>query len=109
MEYRQATYSGVRIKPSCWRARSPWSRGNRLHRSSLNRITSSWYCCTRPIPSRHYFSTALFGGSRRDCRYVSRRSEEHTSELQSRENLVCRLLLEKKNTTYNTNVRSGRA
>src|SRR5690606_41568742 len=28
---------------------------------------------------------------------ASRRSEEHTSELQSRENLVCRLLLEKKN------------
>src|SRR5690606_40912645 len=27
----------------------------------------------------------------------ARRSEEHTSELQSRENLVCRLLLEKKN------------
>src|SRR5436309_4919200 len=26
---------------------------------------------------------------------VERRSEEHTSELQSRENLVCRLLLEK--------------
>src|SRR5690606_39447436 len=30
------------------------------------------------------------GGGRR------RRSEEHTSELQSRENLVCRLLLDKK-------------
>src|SRR5699024_3462992 len=29
----------------------------------------------------------------------SRRSEEHTSELQSRFDLVCRLLLEKKNTT----------
>src|SRR5436309_9023310 len=28
------------------------------------------------------------------------RSEEHTSELQSRENLVCRLLLEKKNIKY---------
>src|SRR5690606_41657540 len=28
------------------------------------------------------------------------RSEEHTSELQSRENLVCRLLLEKKNDNY---------
>src|SRR5690606_41336519 len=27
---------------------------------------------------------------------LNRRSEEHTSELQSRENLVCRLLLEKK-------------
>src|SRR5690606_39660356 len=30
------------------------------------------------------------------------RSEEHTSELQSRENLVCRLLLEKKNNVINT-------
>src|SRR5690606_41953397 len=29
------------------------------------------------------------------------RSEEHTSELQSRENLVCRLLLEKKKETNN--------
>src|SRR5690606_39286230 len=29
-------------------------------------------------------------------RVFFRRSEEHTSELQSRENLVCRLLLEKK-------------
>src|SRR5258707_2668469 len=28
------------------------------------------------------------------------RSEEHTSELQSRQYLVCRLLLEKKNTYY---------
>src|SRR5690606_40646646 len=31
-----------------------------------------------------------------DDRGGYRRSEEHTSELQSRENLVCRLLLEKK-------------
>src|SRR2546430_9764813 len=30
---------------------------------------------------------------------VRRRSEEHTSELQSQSNLVCRLLLEKKKTT----------
>src|SRR2546427_5949608 len=29
-----------------------------------------------------------------------RRSEEHTSELQSQSNLVCRLLLEKKKTTH---------
>src|SRR5690606_39465756 len=29
-----------------------------------------------------------------------KRSEEHTSELQSRENLVCRLLLEKKKKNY---------
>src|SRR3712207_8455457 len=31
---------------------------------------------------------------------VPPRSEEHTSELQSRQYLVCRLLLEKKNTTH---------
>src|SRR5438034_2685074 len=30
------------------------------------------------------------------CRYRVRRSEEHTSELQSHSDLVCRLLLEKK-------------
>src|SRR2546430_11397983 len=35
----------------------------------------------------------LLGGARR-------RSEEHTSELQSQSNLVCRLLLEKKKTTH---------
>src|SRR3954466_10380032 len=32
----------------------------------------------------------------------SHRSEEHTSELQSHDNLVCRLLLEKKKTNHNT-------
>src|SRR2546430_13220901 len=37
------------------------------------------------------------GRSRRICgRSPSPRSEEHTSELQSQSNLVCRLLLEKK-------------
>src|SRR2546430_11458556 len=33
----------------------------------------------------------------RDEKIVVARSEEHTSELQSQSNLVCRLLLEKKN------------
>src|SRR3989475_1118947 len=32
-------------------------------------------------------------------KYVMKRSEEHTSELQSQSNLVCRLLLEKKKKT----------
>src|SRR3712207_7003472 len=36
---------------------------------------------------------------RSPARHVPARSEEHTSELQSRQYLVCRLLLEKKNTT----------
>src|SRR2546430_6037693 len=34
----------------------------------------------------------------------SRRSEEHTSELQSQSNLVCRLLLEKTNTSHSAAV-----
>src|SRR2546427_5617274 len=36
------------------------------------------------------------------CRSPSSRSEEHTSELQSQSNLVCRLLLEKKKTQHHT-------
>src|SRR3712207_8323725 len=36
-----------------------------------------------------------------DGRLVGERSEEHTSELQSRQYLVCRLLLEKKKTIIN--------
>src|SRR5690606_40804371 len=45
-------------------------------------------CCYHPVTGM---------GQSRDCLQTARdRSEEHTSELQSRENLVCRLLLEKK-------------
>src|SRR3712207_8336408 len=40
-------------------------------------------------------TTTCSGPVRRPCQ--GRRSEEHTSELQSRQYLVCRLLLEKKN------------
>src|SRR5690606_40092540 len=37
-----------------------------------------------------------FAWRHKQCQAKQVRSEEHTSELQSRENLVCRLLLEKK-------------
>src|SRR5688572_33502338 len=37
-----------------------------------------------------------------DPHFLGRRSEEHTSELQSQSNLVCRLLLEKKKKKNNT-------
>src|SRR5258706_10743316 len=55
---------------------------HRRRRESPVRCPSCCRCCcwTCPIPKR--------------CR--SPRSEEHTSELQSLTNLVCRLLLEKK-------------
>src|SRR5438270_3966385 len=41
----------------------------------------------------------LLHGPRDFDRVLHVRSEEHTSELQSQSNLVCRLLLEKKNTS----------
>src|SRR5690606_40212534 len=44
-------------------------------------------------PATHGLLKAL---ARTPSQAASTRSEEHTSELQSRENLVCRLLLEKK-------------
>src|SRR2546427_9414879 len=40
--------------------------------------------------------SALWRPTRRASRAAHTRSEEHTSELQSQSNLVCRLLLEKK-------------
>src|SRR5688572_31802886 len=46
--------------------------------------------CPRPAPPHH---ADEYGG-------CADRSEEHTSELQSQSNLVCRLLLEKKNIVY---------
>src|SRR5690606_39720345 len=53
--------------------------------------------CRKPVRDRRPSAAPL----RRNCGAPTRRSEEHTSELQSRENLVCRLLLEKKkNITY---------
>src|SRR3712207_7041589 len=48
-------------------------------------------------PRRTTCSTRGFNAVRR-VMYASTRSEEHTSELQSRQYLVCRLLLEKKKT-----------
>src|SRR3712207_7285587 len=45
---------------------------------------------------RHVFCRTRYAGRR------PRRSEEHTSELQSRQYIVCRLLLEKKQTLSHT-------
>src|SRR5690242_20832019 len=48
-------------------------------------------------PTRRLPRFWLFAAARRArARLPTRRSEEHTSELQSHVNLVCRLLLEKK-------------
>src|SRR3989440_2781147 len=46
--------------------------------------------------------------ARRHSRGARPRSEEHTSELQSRSDLVCRLLLEKKKKKYNEHILTKR-
>src|SRR5688572_31767890 len=58
----------------------------------------------------HALGQALCGEERLEARFAGRpdpllraRSEEHTSELQSQSNLVCRLLLEKKKKKKNKN------
>src|SRR5258708_22441476 len=51
---------------------------------------------TRARVARPPFAVAI--GTRRS--HVRARSEEHTSELQSPDHLVCRLLLEKKKTKF---------
>src|SRR3712207_7395674 len=56
-------------------------------------ISSAWLAARRERPEMLAVESDLFHPARV-------RSEEHTSELQSRQYLVCRLLLEKKKTTY---------
>src|SRR2546421_8372428 len=50
----------------------------------------------RPLRADRDRRSGLRGSAARDGVRARRRSEEHTSELQSRSDLVCRLLLEKK-------------
>src|SRR4051812_50202779 len=85
---------------------------------SLTSPSSFFFLLIRPPPRSTLFPyTTLFRSSARQRRHLHhvrgrsrlaregsflvalRRSEEHTSELQSHVNLVCRLLLEKKKNT----------
>src|SRR2546426_4510333 len=70
-------------------SRRPW-------RAFPRRRGSGFRTGSRPPPA----PCSVFRSSRRRC--VSTRSEEHTSELQSPCNLVCRLLLEKKKKKHTT-------
>src|SRR2546430_11699341 len=69
-----------------------------LFRSRLPRSWLPSERCAIPRPSSRPFpcrERVAFRAAGR-CGRCWRRSEEHTSELQSQSNLVCRLLLEKK-------------
>src|SRR5690606_39321544 len=67
----------------------------RMKPATVARPREGQSCPQSPSPSlTQYAAGALLGILAAGAVYA--RSEEHTSELQSRENLVCRLLLEKK-------------
>src|SRR5690606_40696119 len=76
------------------------------HKSTRRIVTMPWLTCsspnvwTRPYMNAPVLSSTLHGKTSESTfspthsLATPKRSEEHTSELQSRENIVCRLLLE---------------
>src|SRR5436309_12127561 len=82
-------------------------REGRIGDRGCKPVVLSFVLIRRPPRSTLFPYTTLFRPpcgpapcrwSPRSAPTIAWRSEEHTSELQSRENLVCRLLLEKKKT-----------
>src|SRR3954466_640344 len=103
----------MRSRVVCWRCQ--WGKGapagGRASWPAPRRTIVFFLMIRRPPRSTLFPYTTLFrsSGSPRRSHLTSTksmlpsrnstRSEEHTSELQSHDNLVCRLLLEKKKTT----------
>src|SRR5207302_6310831 len=80
---------------------SPYEKGGGVEDPRLVKVGDTYY-----LTYTGYNNIDGMGSDHKDAQlclatssdliHWKRRSEEHTSELQSRENLVCRLLLEKK-------------
>src|SRR3712207_6900403 len=73
---------------------------SRLVRAALDAAGGEEHAALRYQCSPHHTGTALWPVAQQ-LSFAAGRSEEHTSELQSRQYLVCRLLLEKKKMTAN--------
>src|SRR5690606_40550921 len=76
---------------SAWKGRAASPSASPPSTSSVSR--RAWSCLTPLCSARRWLVSKISTPKRLP---PAVRSEEHTSELQSRENLVCRLLLEKK-------------
>src|SRR5260221_9644255 len=76
------------------------SAADQLCSAPANRISGAGGPCARGEIKQMHFDLAAIGETNAYKLLIStvvpRRSEEHTSELQSHSDLVCRLLLEKK-------------
>src|SRR5258708_11656335 len=78
--------------------------------TTLFRSLHALFCCRTDVRNRG--SNVVFARLEHDDAAFGRanttlRSEEHTSELQSPDHLVCRLLLEKKTTASVTRITAG--
>src|SRR5690606_40317874 len=83
----------ISLRCSSCLSRTPTSA--QLYHARFQRSSTCGPCSSRQSTSRCRVSRNV-RPRRSGRRCALCRSEEHTSELQSRENLVCRLLLEKK-------------
>src|SRR5262249_61987553 len=75
--------------------------------SDLSRCTTPCLCASSNAAQTWLIISAASVSASLPCRSIKLRSEEHTSELQSLTNLVCRLLLEKKKKRPQTEPRRG--
>src|SRR2546427_5763460 len=78
-------------------------------RSTLFPYTTLFRSRREQCPAPRGAHRAAASGDDLHDQHVAGRSEEHTSELQSQSNLVCRLLLEKKKKTIHTNPTGAKA
>src|SRR5690606_23820092 len=76
-----------------WKALDPAER-----EAALTEAIALWEEWLNADPETGSSGVYQMVGHKGDLMFIHFQSEEHTSELQSRENLVCRLLLEKKKT-----------
>src|SRR5258708_25059220 len=76
-----------------------------IYTLSLHDALPIWIVLGAPRQNLHYAADFLIPSDDRIQLLAPRqlRSEEHTSELQSPDHLVCRLLLEKKNNSHSPN------
>src|SRR5438552_11419186 len=82
----------------------PTRRSSDLTRAKPERMIGDSAYDSDPLDQRlrEKHRIRLIAPHKRNRRRKNTRSEEHTSELQSPDHLVCRLLLEKKKKTQNT-------
>src|SRR3989449_5932238 len=90
-------FNGTEVPPRCVRQACTVSRESRSTSDRPRRLASPAAEPERQTQQECAEADRVRADQPRERKRAGPRSEEHTSELQSRLHLVCRLLLEKKN------------